>query len=285
MKYSMDIVGALPRASGQRKYLLILTDYFTKWVEAEAFAEIKDVDVEGFIWRNIICRFGVPQEIVTDNGSQFISNNFRKFCKNWNIELSFSTPRYPQGNGQAEATNKTIVQNLKKKLESRKGRWADELHGVLWAYRTTPRRANGESPFSLTFGAEAVVPAEIGVPTLRRQLAFENESQNQEMLNDSLDLLDERRDQALIRMANYQQSVAKYYNSKVRPRTFNEGDLVLRKVFQNTAEPNAGKLGANWEGPYRIMKVIRPGVYRLETRDGVAVLRSWNSHHLRKYYL
>ena len=120
MKYSMDIVGPFPRASGQRKFLLILTDYFTKWVEAEAFAEIKDSDVESFIWRNIICRFGLPQEIVADNGSQFISGNFRKFCLNWKIELSFSTPRYPQGNGQAEATNKTIVQNLKKKLKARK---------------------------------------------------------------------------------------------------------------------------------------------------------------------
>ena len=105
------------------------------------------------------------------------------------------------------------------------------------------------------------------------------------MLNDYLDVLDEKRDRALIRMANYQQSVAKYYNSRVRPRTFNEGDLVLRKVFQNIAEPNAGKLGANWEGPYRILKIIRPGVYRLETMDGIEVLRSWNSSHLRKYYL
>ena len=69
MKYSMDIVGPLPRASGQRKYLLVLTDYFTKCVEAEAFADVKDSDVEGFIWKNIIYRFGVPQEIVTDNGS------------------------------------------------------------------------------------------------------------------------------------------------------------------------------------------------------------------------
>ena len=105
------------------------------------------------------------------------------------------------------------------------------------------------------------------------------------MLNDSLDVLDEKRDRALVCMANYQQSVAKYYNSRVRPQTFNEGDLVLRKIFQNTAEPNAGKLGANWEGPYRISKVIRSGVYRLETSDGVEVLRSWKLHHLRKYYV
>ena len=105
------------------------------------------------------------------------------------------------------------------------------------------------------------------------------------MLNDSLDLLDERRDRALVRMANYQQSAAKYYNLKVCQRTFNEEDLVLHKVFQNTAESNAGKLGANWERPYRILKVVRPGVYCLETIDGIEVLHSWNSHHLPKYYL
>ena len=81
MKYSVDIVGPLPRASGQRKYLLILTDYFTKWVEAEAYSDIKDSDVECFIWKNIICRFGMPQEIVTNNGSQFILGNFRKFIQ------------------------------------------------------------------------------------------------------------------------------------------------------------------------------------------------------------
>ena len=102
----------------------------------------------------------MPQEIVTDNRSQFISGRFNKFYKGWKIDLSFSTPRYRQGNGQAEATNKTIVQNLKKKLEAKKRRWADELHGILWAYRTTPRRATGESLFSLTFGLEAIIPAE-----------------------------------------------------------------------------------------------------------------------------
>ena len=100
MKYSMDIVGPLPRANDQCKYLLILTDYFTKWVEAEAYAEIKDSDVESFIWRNIICRFGVPQETVIDNRFQLISGRFNKFCRGWKIDLSFSTLRYPQGNEQ-----------------------------------------------------------------------------------------------------------------------------------------------------------------------------------------
>ncbi|CAL9222781.1 unnamed protein product, partial [Arabidopsis halleri] len=76
----------------------------------------------------------------------------------WGIKLSYSTPRYPQGNGQAKASNKTILSNLKKRLNARKGGWYDELQHVLWAYRTTPRRATGENPFSLVYGMEAVVP-------------------------------------------------------------------------------------------------------------------------------
>jgi len=93
-----------------------------------------------------------------------------------------------------------------------------------------------------------------------------------------------RRDSALVRIQNYQNETARYYNSNVRQRRFHEGDRVLRKVFQNTTEPNAGKLVTNWEGPYLISKVVRPGVYELADLNGKAVPRSWNAMHLRKYY-
>ena len=83
----MDIVGKLPPASGQRVYFLAMTDYFSKWIEAEAYREIKDKEVISFIKWNILCRFGVPSEIVCDNGSQFISERTRSFCREWNIEL------------------------------------------------------------------------------------------------------------------------------------------------------------------------------------------------------
>ena len=140
MKWGMDIVGKLPTAPGQRVFMLAVTDYFTKWVEAEAYKQVRDRDVKNFIWRHVICRFGVPKEIVTDNGSQFISREFQDFCEEWGIKLTFSTPRYPQANGQAEATNKTIMNSLKKRLTQAKGAWADELPAVLWSYRTTPDR-------------------------------------------------------------------------------------------------------------------------------------------------
>ncbi|XP_024010912.1 uncharacterized protein K02A2.6-like [Eutrema salsugineum] len=120
MRWSMDIVGPLHRLK-QKRFLLVLTDYFSKWVEADSYASIKDAQVEHFIWKNIICRHGVPYEIVTDNGSQFISTRFEAFCEKWKIRLSKSTPRYPQGNGQFEAANKTILDGLKRGSTLRKG--------------------------------------------------------------------------------------------------------------------------------------------------------------------
>ncbi|KAL5840568.1 hypothetical protein ACOSQ4_013176 [Xanthoceras sorbifolium] len=107
--------------------MLAVTDYFTKWVEAESYVRIKDSEVKSFIWKNVICRYGVPKQIVTDNGSQFISYNFQDFSDKWKIKLSYSSPRYPQANGQAESTNKTIMTTLKKRLDQYKGKWADEL--------------------------------------------------------------------------------------------------------------------------------------------------------------
>ncbi|CAA7041951.1 unnamed protein product [Microthlaspi erraticum] len=254
------------------------------WVEADSYASIKDAQVEQFVWNNIICRHGVPYEIVTDNGSQFISARFEGFCEKWKIRLSKSTPRYPQGNGQAEATNKTIHDGLKKRLGEKKGCWADELEGVLWSHRTTPRRATRETPFALVYGTECIIPSEIHFPGVLRRILPEQEGLNHLMLLDELDVVNEPRDRALIRIQNYQQATARYYNANVRGRRFGVGDLVLRKVFQNTAELNAGKLGANWEGPYRITNIVRPGAYKIETLDGKTIQKPWNMMHLKKYY-
>ncbi|XP_056862178.1 transposon Tf2-1 polyprotein [Raphanus sativus] len=130
----------------------------------EAYANVTDKEVQKFVWKNIICRHGLPYEIVTDNGSQFISHNFREFCEKWRIRLNTATPRYPQCNGQAESTNKTIIDGLKKRLDLKKGCWADELDGVLWSHRTTPRGATQATPFSLAYGVEAMAPAESTSP-------------------------------------------------------------------------------------------------------------------------
>ena len=170
---------------GNKKYLLVGTNYFTKWVEAEPLTNIRDVDAKRFIWKNIVTQFGVPHMLISDNGLQFDSKMFRKYCGELGIINRYSTPAYPQGNRQAEAVNKVIVNGLKKMLDDAKGKWVEELPHVLWTYRTTPRRSTGETLFSMTYEAEAVIPLEIGFPMSRTSLF--NPRDNDEQLTKSLD--------------------------------------------------------------------------------------------------
>nr|XP_023922149.1 uncharacterized protein LOC112033597 [Quercus suber] len=150
-QWRLDILGLFPRATGNRRFVIVAVDYFTKWAEAEALVNIRDTDVKRFVWKNIVTRFGVPESLISDNGLQFDSRAFRTFCEDLGIKNKYSTPAYPQSNGLAEATNKVILNGLKRRLDGAKGGWAEELPNVLWAYRTTPRRSTGESPFSLTY--------------------------------------------------------------------------------------------------------------------------------------
>ncbi|RVW60680.1 Gag-Pol polyprotein [Vitis vinifera] len=184
--------GTPPSCTCPKEILLVATDYFSKWVEAEAYASIKDKDVTKFVWKNIVCRFGIPQTIIVDNGPQFDSIAFRNFSSELNIRNSYSTPCYPQSNGQAEATNKTLITALKKRLEQAKGKWVEELPGVLWAYRTTPGWPTGNTPFALAYGMDAVIPTEIGLPIIRTEAAKQDDANTE--LGRNLDWADEVRE-------------------------------------------------------------------------------------------
>ncbi|XP_074300318.1 uncharacterized protein LOC141631560 [Silene latifolia] len=280
MMWGMDIVGKLLRAPGKRVYMLVMTDYFSKWIEVEAMIEVKEWQVISFIKRNIISRFGIPSEIICDNGSQFISDNTEGFCARWNITQRKSAPRYPQTNGQAESNNKIIVENLRKRLEELGGKWADELPLVIWSYRTTPKVATGQTPFSLVYGVEAVIPSEVLVPTHR--YGCQTAEQNQVEMTRILDTIDELRESAYIRMASYKQTVSKTYNKNVKIKTLAVGDLVLRKVFKNTKNHKAGKFAYKWEGTYQVESIVKNGVYRFMTMHGQILDKPWNIRHLTR---
>ena len=120
------------------------------------------------MWKNIICRFGIPSTIISDNGRQFDSQGFREFCSNLGIKNQFSSPRHPQANGQTEVMNRMLLKIIKTKLDDEKGAWPEELPNVLWAYKTTARTPTGETPFRLTYGTKAVILVEVGVTSVRR---------------------------------------------------------------------------------------------------------------------
>ena len=281
-QWGLDIMGPFLTAIRQLKFLVVGIDYFTKWVEAEALATIMEKNIRSFVWRNIICRYGIPMVLVSDNGKQLDNNAFRDFCSELGIKNHYSSPAHPQANGQVEVTNRSFLKIIKTRLEGAKGIWPDELPSVLWAYQTTARTPTGETPFQLAYGTDAVIPVEIGLTSYR--VDNYSEDTNEEELRLQLDLVDEVRTAAEQRLARYQNLMAKHYNSNVRHRDFQVGDLVLRRVMGAARDPSQGKLGPNWEGPYRITSWQRKGTYHLETLDERRLQHPWNTEHLRKYY-
>jgi hypothetical protein len=275
-------VGPLPRAPGNKKFLIVATDYFTKWVEAEPLSHIRDTDAKRFLWKNVVTRFGISWAVVSDNGTQFEGKVFKGFCSDLGIRNFFSSPGYPRANGQAEVSNKVILDGIKKRLEEAKGKWVEELPSVLWTHRTTHRRLTSETPFALAYGVEVIIPLEVGLPIIRTT-EFDAE-QNENNLRKDLNLIEERRDLAAIKLASYQHQMKRGYDKNIRPRSFQINDLVLCKVVANTRNPNDGKLGPNWEGPYKVTSFAGVGAYRLEDMDGKPIPRPWNICNLKKYF-
>ena len=140
----------------------------------------------------------------------------------------------------------------------------------------------GETPFNLTYGTKVVILVEVGLTSLRRE--FFDEQDNNDQLKHNLDLVDKVRDQAAQRMAKYKQKIAEYYNRMVKLKKFNIGDLVLRKVTPAMKDSAQGKLGSNWEGPYRVIHYLHQGSYHLEDAEGKRLPHPWNVEHLKRYF-
>ncbi|XP_016178934.1 uncharacterized protein LOC107621425 [Arachis ipaensis] len=247
-RWGLDILGPFPIAPRQVKFFLVSIDYFSKWIEAQPLAKITAENVRSFIWKNIICRFGIPKKIISDNGRQFTDNKLGLFLRNFNIQHRFSSVEHPQTNGQAEAANRIVLQAIKRKLDNAKGEWAELIPEVLWSYNTTVHNTTGETPFKLVYGSEVLIPVEVGVPTLRAELY--NEQQNISARNAELDLAEEDREIAAIKQRAQKRVAERKHNKRVVPRTFMEGDLVLRRTEEARRPPAHGKLAANWEGPF-----------------------------------
>ena len=275
-QWGLDILGPLPIGKGQCKFIIVAV------AEAEPLATITEQKIRNFVWRAIICRFGIPRALVLDNGKQFDNAKFRDFCAELGIKNYYSSPAHPQSNGQAEVTIRTLKATLKTKLEDLKGNWVEYLPEVLWAYRTMQKSATRETPFALAFGTEAVAPVEVGIKSPR--IEFASVEHNDEALRLNLELLDEKREQVLRRTEEYQRKTARYYNQKVKPRSYMPGDLILKKLLPARKNPTHGKLGPNREGPYIISRVVRPGNYELQTEEGKILQHTWNAEHLKRFY-
>ena len=155
---------------------------------------------------------------MSNNGKQFDNPKFRDFCAELGIKNYYSSPAHSQSNGQAEVIIRTLKAALKTKLEDLKGKWVKYLPEVLWAHRTTRKSATQETPFALAFGTEAVALVEVGLKSPR--IEFASTKHNEEVLRLNLDLLEEKREQVLKRIEDYHRKTTRYYEQRVKPRSY-----------------------------------------------------------------
>ncbi|XP_015165068.1 uncharacterized protein K02A2.6-like [Solanum tuberosum] len=192
--WGMDVIGPIePVASNGHRFILVAIDYFTKWVEPTSYKSVTKKVVADFVRNNLICRFGVPEFIITDNGANLNSHLMREICEQFKITHRNSTAYRPQMNGAVEAANKNNKKILRKMINNRRG-WYEMLPYALLGYRTTVRTSVGATPYLLVYGIEAVIPAEVEIPSLR--VIQEAELSDIEWVHkrtDQLTLIDEKR--------------------------------------------------------------------------------------------
>jgi transposase InsO family protein len=247
----MDLVGPLPTAQGNCKFAVVVVDYFTKWVEAKALANITAPTIQKFFWQNVVCRFGVPREQTVDNGKQFKCYSFKEYCKTLGTHAKFLSAYHPQPNGAVERANGLIFSGIKKCLfDQKKGKWTDEFLKVIWSHNTIVSRVTGFTPFCLLLGIKAMTPEEIKNESMRVLKAIEIKEVDKKVEKDMVKL-------TIIEAAK---NIEKYQKKlrKVVRKDIKTGDLVLKRKKN---WKNLGKLQEPWEGPYIAKETNMPGVF------------------------
>jgi hypothetical protein len=278
-RWGLDLLGPLPPTQGNLKYVMVVVEYFSKWIEAKPLATITLVTVQKFFWQNIVCRFGVPKAITVDNGTQFDAEAFKEFCDQIGTKIHFASVRLPESNGLVERANGIIMTGMMKLIFNQpRGKWPEEFIKVVWSHNTTVSRSTGFTPFKLLFGDEAITPEEAKTGSIRTTTSAEDEVD----YHVAKDTIEGVRLQAVENINKYQAETIKWRDRKVRLKNIKPEHLVLRRV----ANPDAvGKLQLKWEGPFLVVSSSRPGSYRLKDMDGNVIPRSWNADELRRYYV
>jgi transposase InsO family protein len=231
--WGLDMIRPFKKAQGGHTHVLVAIDKFTKWVEFKPIASLTSAKAVEFI-QDIIFRFGIPNSIITDLGSNFTSLEFFDFYEQKSIHIKYASVAHPRANGQVGRANGMILEALRKKVfdknEKFAGKWIRELPYVVWSLITQPSRAlHGNTPFFMVYGSEAVLPADLkfGAP----RLIFENIAEAEATRLEDVDVLEEERLNIVIQSARYQQTMRRYHDKAIRHRSFPVGDLVLRRIL------------------------------------------------------
>jgi transposase InsO family protein len=212
------MIGPFKKAQGGYTHVLVAIDKFTKWIEYKPIASLTLAKAVEFI-QDIIFRFGIPNNIITDLGSNFTSSEFFDFYEQRSIQIKYASEAHPRANGQVERASGMILEALRKKVfdksEKLAGKCIRELSYVVWSLRTQPSRAlHGNTPFFMVYGSEAVLPADLIFGALR--LTFKSIAEAEATRLEDIDVLEEERLNTVIQSARYQQTLRRYHDKDVR---------------------------------------------------------------------
>jgi hypothetical protein len=265
--WGFDFIGQIhPPSFKGHHFMLVDTDYFTKWTEVVPLKNMTHKEVIEFTTEHIIHRFCIPQTLMTDHGTSFVSSQVREFIESYKIRLLNSSPYYAQANDQAESSNKTLNKLIKKKIEDNLRRWHVVLSEALWSHRISRHGATKVTPFELVYDQEAILPVEVNLAAYR--LAKQNELpavDYNDLMMDNIDEVTDKRLQTLKEIEKDKIRVARAYNTKVKLKSFQIGNLIWKTILPvGTKDHKFGKWSLSWEGPYTIVKVITRNFYMLK---------------------
>ncbi|XP_015072571.1 uncharacterized protein LOC107016691 [Solanum pennellii] len=269
--WGMNIIGPIePAASNGHRFILVAIDYFRNWVEVAFYKALTKKLVANFVRNNLICHFGVPKSIITDNVVNLNSHLMKEICEQFKITHCNSTAYHPQMNGFVEDGNKNIKRILRKMIENYKC-WHEYFPYDLLGYRTTTQTSTGATPYLLVYETEAVIPVEVQIPSLRIiQEAGLSDAEWVGNRYEQLTLIDEKI--MICHGQLYQQRMTRAFIKKVRVRIFEVGQLVLKCIFPHQEEYK-GKFAPNWQGLYVVHKVLSRGALVLAKMDGRPILK------------
>ena len=254
---AIDLMGPLPTTSRGNRYIMVVSDYFTKWTEAYPLEEHCAQTVADTLVIEFISRFGTPHRIHTDQGREFESQLFSSLCELLEISKSRTTPYRPQSDGMVERYNRTLQQTLSMFVNDNKDDWDEHLPYVTMAYRSSIQDSTKCTPNLLMLGREVSLPIDVMSGSHHDKNKHECPSQYVEWLRESMqrsfDIAHETLNTSF-------QKQKKYYDLKLKPRKFEIGSQVLR-WYPPTANQ---KLGLGWRGPYKIKRQISDITYEIE---------------------
>eukprot|EP00253_Pinus_taeda_P028971 PITA_28971 len=286
-QWGLDIIGEIiPHSSEKHRYILIATDYFTKWVEAIPLKAANSEAIIEFIDQFIITRFGVPNTLIFYNASYFSSNSILEFVIKRGFKLKYSANYYPQGNGLAKSTNKNLIQLIKRTIDQDHKNWHKSLIFALWANRITQKALIGTSPFNLVYGKEVVILANLVLPSLALvQFIEENPSSSIQLRHNQILKLEEEREKARTTHAKNQQIIKYSFDTtSTGPKLLQVGDLVLKWDKAHEDKGKHTKFQKMWLIPFQIIEKIGPLTFILQDlsrkRDSLPV----NGLILKKFF-